>query len=154
HLPARLVAIGSHHEIAPVEEWSEGRRIARQKLEPVTLQAQFPNDLGSQQARDVGSGRDLEAWPQLFGHARAAHELAALEDKHPSARTSKIGGGDQAVVASPDDDDIIADGHDAIPSARCSIRPSNVATLSNAARRSNVRELSVSLPWPCRGASA
>src|SRR5262249_1422517 len=76
------------------------------------LQAQFANDLGSQQAGDVGGGRDLETGPQLFGHASAAHEIAALKDKHPSARTSKIGGGDQAVVASPDDDGIIADGHD------------------------------------------
>ena len=58
----------------------------------------------AQQRERVGARRGAHAGPQLLGHARAADDVAALEDLHVEPGARQVGGGDQAVVAGADDD--------------------------------------------------
>ena len=112
----------------------------------MALQGEIADDLGSQQARHVGRRRDLEAGPQLLGHAGPAHELAPFEDEHPAARPAEIGGRDQTVVTGPDDDGIVAEGHDRDSPATCNTR-------RPATQRPVGRRTTWSLPAPARGGS-
>src|SRR5204863_8322970 len=71
------------------------------------------------QALHVCRRRILTAGPQHLVHAGPAHDLAPFEDEHPAARPAEIGGRDQTVVTGPDDDGIVADGHDTDSPATC-----------------------------------
>src|SRR5205823_1921865 len=91
------------------------RGLSGQRLVGVTVQLQVADDLGSEQAVHVSGGRDLEPGPELLGDAGAADDVPPLEHqyRHPGPR--KVRGGDEAVVAGPDDDDVVRSGHE-VPS--------------------------------------
>jgi len=110
-LPGQLF-VGSHEQEATVGKRRERRGAARQQLKPVAGQLEVADDLRPEQAVHVGGGGHLEARPQLFRHARAPHHVAALEHQHPLPGAGEIGGGDEAIVAGPDDDDVVRPGHD------------------------------------------
>ena len=103
--------VGTHQQRAAVGERGERRRIPRQHLEPVPLELEVADDLGPQQAVDVGGGGDLVAGPDLLGDAGAAEDFAPLEHEHLHAGPGQVGGGHQTVVAAADDDEIVGLGH-------------------------------------------
>src|SRR5256886_16695681 len=73
----------------------------------MTRELQIADDLGTQQAVHVRGGGHLEARPQLLGHARPAHHVTPLDHQHALAGAREVGRGDEAVVAGPDDDDVV-----------------------------------------------
>ena len=111
HLAARQFLVRSHQQEAAVRERREGRGAARQELEAVPGELQVPDDLRAQQAVDVRRGGHLEPGPQLFRDARPTDQLAPLEHQHPHPRAREIGRRHEAVVAGPDDDDVVRTGH-------------------------------------------
>ena len=106
-LAARLVGIGPGAEVVAVVERRDGA-LERQDLEPVPRQVEVADDLGPQQAHDVGEHRELEAREDLLGHRGAADQRAPLEHQRLAARARQVGRGDQAVVAAADDDRVVA----------------------------------------------
>ena len=78
--------------------------------EAVPLELEIPDDLGTEQTVDVARGGDLEAGPQFFGDRAAAEQLAALQHQHRAAGAGEVGGGDEAVMASADDDGVVVVG--------------------------------------------
>ncbi len=88
-------AVGSHRGVGGVE----GVRLVA-----VALQLEVVDDLRLEHRDDVGGARDAGAWPDLFGHARAAEDVATLEDERPEAGASEVGTGSQAVVPAADHD--------------------------------------------------
>ena len=85
-LSAGQLGVRAHHQRAAVGERRERRRVPRQDLEAVRGQLQVADDLRAEQAVDVGGGGDLEAGEGLLGDARAADDVAPLEDQHALAR--------------------------------------------------------------------
>ena len=82
-----------------------------QDLEAVAGQLQVPDDLGPQEADDVGRDREPEARHDLLGHGSAAQDVAPLQDKNPAAGSRQVRGGNQAVVTAADHDCVVAVAH-------------------------------------------
>ena len=69
-------------------------------------QAQLPDDFRAQQRDGVGADGILEAREDLFGHGGPAEHVAALDDRDRQPGLGQVGGTDEAVVATADDDDV------------------------------------------------
>src|SRR5256885_7459644 len=82
-------------------------RAARQQLKAMAPELQVTDDLGAQQAVHVRGGGHLEARPSLLGPARPAHHVTPLQHQHALAGAREVGRGDEAVVAGPDDSDVV-----------------------------------------------
>ena len=63
-----------------------------------------------EQAHEVRVPRQpcVDPRPRPFGDGRAARVVAALEDEHGAPGPGEQGGGDEPVVAAPDDDGVVA----------------------------------------------
>jgi len=70
-------------------------------------QIQLADDLGPEEADDVGEDGELEAGEELLGDGRAADEVALLQNERLLAGAGQIGSGDQSVVAAADDDGVV-----------------------------------------------
>ncbi len=103
--------VGPQHERAAVRKGRERGRVPGQHLEAVPLEIEIPDDLGPEQAVDVGGRGHLEAGPQLLGDAGAAQHFAALEYQHFDPGPGEVRGGDQTVVATADNDEVVGRGH-------------------------------------------
>ena len=95
--------------------------------EAVPRQVEVADDLGPQQAHDVGGDREPEARDDLLGDRRPAQQVPALEDDDAPAGPSEVGGRDEAVVAAADHDGVVGLGHpgkgtQATPGARARTR--------------------------------
>ncbi len=77
------------------------------QLEAVVFELEVADDLRPEQAADVRRRRYLEAGPQLFRDASAAHDLAALQHQNAQPRARQVSRRHQPVVASPDHDGVI-----------------------------------------------
>jgi hypothetical protein len=97
----------TEHQIAPVEERRERCRVAFDRLEAVLAQAQIADDLGAEEAVDVGGRGDFETGENLFGDAGTADDVAALEHEHLPACLREVARGHEAVVAAADDDRVV-----------------------------------------------
>jgi hypothetical protein len=75
-LAARLVGLGPRSQVSPLS--SGDGALERKNLEAVPRQIEIANDLGAEQAHDVGENRELEARKYLLGHGRAADHGALL----------------------------------------------------------------------------
>jgi hypothetical protein len=84
------------------------RPVQRQDLEPVAAEVEVADDLRPEQGDDVGRDAEPEAGDDLLGDGGPAEHLAALEDNDAHAGPREVRGGDQAVVAAPDDDGVVA----------------------------------------------
>ena len=80
-------------------------------------QIELADDLGPQQRDDVRADGEAEAGKDLFRDRRAAEDMTALEDEHGSAGPGEIGSGGQTVVATADDDDVVAHRRESYPVA-------------------------------------
>ena len=67
---------------------------------------ELPDDLRAEQRAHVGRGGDAVPGPYFFGHASAAHDLAALEDQNAQSGPGEVRRGHEPIVARADDDDI------------------------------------------------
>jgi hypothetical protein len=112
---AREVLLGllhvraEHDEVVLVERTEEVA--GRQHLEAELGQLQFADHLGMQQAHDVGEDREGEAGHDLLRDRRAADHVAALQHQRLDPRLGQVGAAGQTVVATPDDDRVVALGH-------------------------------------------
>ena len=91
----------------PVAEGSE-RPVERLEPQAVPGEVEVVNDLRPQQADHVGEDRDRESRQDLLAVGRPAHPLVLLDDQDVPAGPRQVGGGDQPVVAAPDDDVVVA----------------------------------------------
>lgn len=64
----------------------------------------MPYDLRTKKTEEVAAARELEARDQFLCHSSAADEVPALKNSDGKASTSQVSGGDQAVMATADDD--------------------------------------------------
>src|SRR5437868_7032726 len=106
-LAAVLVVIGPLREVITIHKRGE-RAFKRQDLQPVLRQLELADDLGPQQAHDIGKDREAEAREHFLAHRRAADALAPLEYKNLAPRAREIGGAGETVVAAADDDGVVA----------------------------------------------
>ena len=86
-------------------------------MQPVRGEVEVADDLRPQQGERVCARRSAHAGPQLLGHARAADDVAALEDLDVEPRPRQVRGRDEAVVAGADDDRVegVPDSRHAVP---------------------------------------
>ncbi len=103
--------VGTEQQRAAVGKGRERRRTPGQHLEPVSLQLEVPNDLGTEEAVDIGRSGDLAAGPDLLGHAGSAQHFTALEHQHFDAGAGGVRRCHEPVVATTDDDEIVGCGH-------------------------------------------
>ena len=103
---ARLVVVGPAPQVVAVRERSH-RALEREDLQPVPCELQIPDDLGPQQAYDVGGDGILEPREDFLRHGGSAHQMPALEHNHAKSGPGEIGGVDESVVAAPDDDRVV-----------------------------------------------
>ena len=105
--------VGERHEVVGRDD---------RDLVPEALQVELAHDLGRHQRHDVGRARDPVARPRLLGRRGAPDDPAFLQDEHIQAGLRKVRCAREAVVASPDDDDVAfehAHGSGRVPGARC-----------------------------------
>ena len=91
----------------PPSERGQGA-VERQDVEAVLRQLELADDLRAEQADDVAGDAEPEAREDLLGDRRAAEDVALLEDDRPQAGAGEVGGADEAVVATADDDRVVA----------------------------------------------
>ena len=101
-----LRAAGCDLEIAPVGQRQEVRQGTLDDAEPVAVKLEVADDLGVEKRDGVGGDRIAEAGMECLGRRRAADLRAPLEHRDLEAGHGEIGGGDKAVVAGADDDDV------------------------------------------------
>ena len=87
------------------------RQYSRQDLEAVARQVEFTDDFRTEQRDDVRADGEAKALAHLFSDGGAAEDMAALEDEHLPPSFREIRRSCQAVVPTPDDDDVV--GHPA-----------------------------------------
>ena len=75
---------------------------------PCRGSCEVADDLRPQQADDVASDAEAEAGEDLLGDRGATEDVAPLEDEGPQAGPGEVRGADQAVVATADDDGVVA----------------------------------------------
>ena len=122
HLAVGQRLVGAEHERPAVGKRRERRGAPRQHLEAVPLEVEVADDLGAEEAVDVGRGRDLEPGPELLGDAGAAQQVAALEHQRLEAGPGRVGRRDEAVVPAADDDQIVRARHARLPLGVCRVR--------------------------------
>src|SRR4029453_4602637 len=93
-------------ERRPVRERHEVVGRDDRDLVPEPLQVELAHHLGGHQGHDVGRARDPVARPGLLGRGGASDDAAFLQDEHIQAGLRKVRCAREAVVASPDDDDV------------------------------------------------
>ena len=111
HLAMGHFLVGPQQERATVGKWGEGRWAPGQHGKAMTFQFEIPDDLRAQEAVDVRRGRHLEPGPQLLGGTGAAQNLAAFEDHNLKAGPGGIGRGDESVVPTADNDQVVRSRH-------------------------------------------
>jgi hypothetical protein len=89
-----------------VGEWREQADRGFDELE-MTFELEIFDNLRRQGARALGECRRTKAWMELFGDTRAAGNLASFEHDRFQTGPGEIAGGDQAIMAGADDDDVI-----------------------------------------------
>jgi hypothetical protein len=104
-----IVAVQGHRPA--VGERNEERRLLPHDPVSVPREIEALHHLRQQKGADVGGRGDLVAGEQLFGDAGSAHDAARLEHGHAMPGLRDQVGGDEAVVARSDDDDVAACGH-------------------------------------------
>ncbi len=114
HLAMGHLLVGAHQQRAAVGERGERRWAAGEELEAELVELELLDDLGAKEAVDVGCGRDLVAWPDLFGDAGASDHFASFADEDALAGAREVGSADERVVTSADEHDVVALRHDCI----------------------------------------
>ncbi len=120
-LAASRVDVAPQRERRPVRERHEVVGRDDRDLVAVPLQVELAHDLRGHQRDDVRRARDPVAGPGLLGRRGAAEHVAFLQDEHIQTGLRKVRCAREAVVASPDDDDVAfehAHGSARVPGAR------------------------------------
>ena len=86
------------------------RRRHVDRVEAVLDQLELTDHLGPDQAQRVRERREAEARVELFGDRRATDEVPLLEDQRLQSGLGEVGAVDEAVVATADDDRVVAVG--------------------------------------------
>ena len=97
-------AILPHEQMAAVGKGRKERGVLGVHAIAEARQFQIANHALLQQAGQVRSSGDVIARPDFFGDRAPAHQFAAFQHQYATARLSKIGGTDQAVVPGSNDD--------------------------------------------------
>ena len=84
------------------------RPVERLELQAVPGEVEVVDDLRPQQADHVGEDRDREPGQDLLAVGGPADALVLLDEQDVPAAPRQVGGGDQPVVAAPDDDVVVA----------------------------------------------
>jgi hypothetical protein len=85
---------------------------SRQDFEAVARQVEIADDLWPQQRDHVGAHRELETGKDFLGDGSAAQHVAAFEYENFFAGLGKVGGVDEAIVASADHDCVVFGSHE------------------------------------------
>jgi hypothetical protein len=101
-----LVVVGQQHRTTVGGEGRE-LRVERDRAIAELRQLEVGDDLRLEHRDHVRRSRDALAGPQLLGHARAAEDVARLEDAHAQAGAREVGGRGEAVVPAADDDRVV-----------------------------------------------
>ena len=83
------------------------RAVEGKNLQAVAGKIEVANNFRPQQRHHVGADRELESGHNFFGAGGAAEHVAAFEHQNFLAGLCQVGGVDQAVVASADDDHVV-----------------------------------------------
>ena len=106
-LPPQRVVIIVQRQV-PAAAHQGAAALVGDDLQSVARQLERTDDLGAQQAADVGAVRVGEAVVQPAAHRRAADVRIALQHQHVEAGARQIAGSHQAVVPGADHDHIVA----------------------------------------------
>jgi hypothetical protein len=101
-----LVVVGQQHRTTVGGEGRE-LRVERDRAIAELRQLEVGDDLRLEHRDHVRRSRDALAGPQLLGHARAAEDVARLEDAHAQTGAREVGGRGEAVVPAADDDRVV-----------------------------------------------
>jgi hypothetical protein len=101
-----LVVVGQQHRTTVGGEGRE-LRVERDRAIAELRQLEVGDDLRLERREHVRRSRDALAGPQLLGHARAAEDVARLEDAHAQTGAREVGGRGEAVVPAADDDRVV-----------------------------------------------
>jgi len=75
------------------------------------LETQIMHDLRQEEANDVGSRRNTITGPQLFRDGTTAENVPSFQQADRFAGLGEIGGGNESIVATSDDDAIVCRFH-------------------------------------------
>ncbi len=101
--------VTAHHQVPTrLLRRRERRGVPHEILETELLEFKLLDDAGTQQAREVRRARELETGDQLLRHGGAADNVPALEHQNTLPVLCEVSGSDKAVVATADDDDVVA----------------------------------------------
>jgi len=78
-----------------------------EQVKAVVRQSQFALHLRAQHPGSLGPGVEPEAREDFLGRGRAAQDVPPLQHDHPEAAPGQVGGAYQAIVATPDDQDVV-----------------------------------------------
>jgi hypothetical protein len=91
----------------PVRERDLERGIAGDHPESVIGKMEIADNLGSEHARDVRSGRSAAAGGDLFRDTASADDVAAFENEGGVSGAGEVGSSSKAVVSSADNDGVV-----------------------------------------------
>src|SRR6185436_15533679 len=94
-------------KMATIERGKEILRTALDDSQAVLVKVQVVNDLRIEQAHRVGSDRVAEPWIKLFRYCCTAHDGPSLKHLDLQPGHAEIGGADEAVVPSANDDGVM-----------------------------------------------
>ena len=89
-------------------------RVERHRAVAEVFEPQVLDHLRLKHRDDVGGARDAAAGPEFLGHAGAAEDVAALQHQHPLPRFGEVRRRGQPVMATADDDRVVAAGRAAV----------------------------------------
>ena len=95
------------HDVVAVREGVEAEGGEWDDVQPVIAQLQIVDNPALHDVQDVGAVGNVEAGCEFVSHYGAAHHLKALQHEDFQAFLGQVSGGDEAVVARPDDDGVV-----------------------------------------------
>jgi hypothetical protein len=106
-----LRAVLPHEQMTAVGKRREERRVFRVDDVAVAGEIEFAHDFFLHEAGKIGGSGNAVAGPDFLGDGASADQLAGFEDEDFLAGFGEIGGGDESVMASADDEDVVRVGH-------------------------------------------
>ena len=100
------------HQCTAVGRKRNRADIRRDQLQPMLLQSQVADNIGTERARTVRQRRTTEPGVEFFCDSGAAGLLAAFNDEWLESSFGEIEGSNQAIVSAANNNDVSLVGHD------------------------------------------
>ena len=134
-IPA-AVSLTSAENVKAVPSGDGAKRedLRRHEAHAVALEVEVTPDRRAQPADVVGQGRHVRTGCELGRRRGATDDVSPLEDERAHPAAGEVGRGDEAVVAAPDDDGVVALPAPFAPATQAAFRPRARSTSSAAIR--------------------